>query len=321
MVFVLSGCDRRAKEEGRSDEQEPSGNGARGGTTRPGAANMLARLGAFILADTFDPYPKAPPDDLREWVARSYGAEGRVRAMTAHYFLRYDAELLSRKQLCVYSTASEDLIGLLWELEAARGFGCGTVSATPMRKHIDANKRWFALTPVQEALLRANQELLGTYQVEARATEPHMLGRLQAFILADSFEPSPGSLYFRPQVAPRKLWDWVKGSYHGDSRVRAAMAHYFLRYDAELLTRGLLSVDGNEPRDLITLLWRLEAAHGFGAESPGAARMRMHIRDNKEWFALTPTHMKLLRANEEALRAYLEFCQGQSDQPTTGPAE
>jgi hypothetical protein len=119
--------------------------------------------------------------------------------------------------------------------------------------------------------------------------------------MRDEFAPPQGSIYFRPNTPPTDIYGYLSSRYDEDRSVRKLIAAYFLRYDAKLLSRGLLSADSREG-DLIALLWDKEARRGFGqAESPGMSAMRQHLREDAGWFGLNEDDLRLLRANEEML--------------------
>jgi hypothetical protein len=123
------------------------------------------------------------------------------------------------------------------------------------------------------------------------------------FILRDEFEAPQGSTYFRPETPPADIHDYLSSRYNEDRSVRRLIATYFLRYEAKLLSRGLLAADSREG-DLIALLWNMEARRGFAqVESPGMSAMREHIRANSDWFGINEDDLELLRSNEAKLRA------------------
>jgi len=133
----------------------------------------------FVQSDEFAPeadsiYPRPSPCPVRiyEYFVHRYGQDVEVRRLMALYFLRYDTTLLS-KGLISASSRNGDLISLLWEEEAARGFGQReSPGMSAMRQHIASNSDWFGLDADMIAVLRTNEgELQRLYGEDPNAKD------------------------------------------------------------------------------------------------------------------------------------------------------
>ena len=120
-------------------------------------------------------------------------------------------------------------------------------------------------------------------------------GQLEDFVREDTFPAKPGELHPNASAVSDDLLSFARTQYDSDGRIRQLLALYFLRYDAVLLDRGLISAGGG-PNTLIDLLWEKEA-HGW-AETPSMEMMREHIAASEEWFCLGDVGKKLLGSNK-----------------------
>jgi hypothetical protein len=115
VLSVQTGCGGGGTEDGNQNKNTPH--------------ELREALSTFMLHDNFEPEagsvyfrPLPCPSRIRDYVLRQYERDKEIRSMMVMYFLRYDGKLLSRGLLSA-DFRKGDLIAVLWEKEAARGFG------------------------------------------------------------------------------------------------------------------------------------------------------------------------------------------------------
>jgi hypothetical protein len=118
-------------------------------------------LAEFVSQETFAappgsvyPEPSQSPKDILTYAKDNYSTNGEVRRLLAVYFLEYDSQLI-RRGLVTASTASDTLIGVLWDKEAL-GWR-ETPSMEKMRLHIADSTDRFCLEVSDIELLRKNE--------------------------------------------------------------------------------------------------------------------------------------------------------------------
>lgn len=129
--------------------------------------------------------------------------------------------------------------------------------------------------------------------------EPVGIQVLRRFVETDEFIFDRGSVFPKTRKVQNSLYEYADESYEDNVEVRSELAYYFLRYDHELLSRGLLTIDCRDG-GFIRLLWDKESKRVTRfLESPSSGEMRKHIERDDDWFVLSERGRRQLVANKD----------------------
>jgi hypothetical protein len=126
--------------------------------------------------------------------------------------------------------------------------------------------------------------------------------RWEEIIRSDNFDVPENSVYPTPKVIGDGLRNFIVDNYDENCAIRTLMVEYFLRYDFQLLERGILTASP-EKSNLIGILWDMECRrHPRFRETPSTTEMREYVSSNVQWFCLEDRHKEMITRNDSYLK-------------------